>query len=606
MSAGSDYEDILPSRAVQFCRRRNENTLGCMRTETIATARRSRASNGARRRSSLTAICMTAGPGPRVAAILGVLRRDADEIVVALDSSADADVRRDLECVADRIVIYPYAEPVDRPIPWLFHECSTDWALFLDDDEIPSVALTAALPDLIADTGVTHYWLPRKWLYPTSATYLDETPWRPDYQPRLVRTDPRFVRFSDEFHRPIVVSGPGRYPQLPLWHADPVLRTPEQRREKARRYEQTRPGMRVGARALNFAFYLPESADGPTLADVPPEERVRIEAVLGAARPAGAPGAEVRHATREEIDAWWPDTGAASQGGRCEVLDRVAELVAGEQRTVDVLVRNTGSGTWPWGWESVPEVRLGSRWFDADGVEVRAVQLRTAFPAALAPGHTDVVPVHLLAPDLPGAYRVEVDLIHEHARWFESGESWDVVVRPRRRIAVMGRGGAAAQIARLLESLPELEPVVLGPQDGTPGEGYAAAPSNGAYLLLDAPARGARLAATVAGRTLRLAAAVEARRLGRRIWLPREGATFVEAIAEADLFVLAELESSPFRRELWRAATSVRAAVALGVPVAVHRDVLALGGPMFRLAVGRSAVLFDHPEELLPLLARRS
>jgi hypothetical protein len=38
----------------------------------------------------------------------------------------------------------------------------------------------------------------------------------------------------------------------------------------------------------------------------------------------------------------------------------------------------------------------------------------------------------------------------------------------------------------------------------------------------------------------------------------------------------------------------------------VHRDVLALGGPMFRLAVGRSAVLFDQPEELLPLLARRT
>jgi hypothetical protein len=110
----------------------------------------------------------------------------------------------------------------------------------------------------------------------------------------------------------------------------------------------------------------------------------------------------------------------------------------------------------------------------------------------------------------------------------------------------------------------------------------------------------------VAGRTLRLAAAVGARRRGRRISLPREGATFVEAIAEADLLVLAELESPPFRRELWRAATAVRAALALGVPVAVHRDVLALGGPIFRLAVGRNAVRFDQIEELLPLLARRS
>jgi len=204
---------------------------------------------------------MTAGPGPRVAALLGALRPVADELLVALDDRADAAVRRDLAAVADRIVLYPFAEPVDRPLPWLFDQCRCDWALALDDDEIPSLALLEALPALCADPGVTHYWFPRQWLYPDSSTYLGEAPWRPDYQPRLVRTDSRVVRFSAEFHRPMVVSGPGRYPQLPLWHADPLLRSFEQRFAKSRHYERTRPGMRVGAYALNFAFYLPENRE---------------------------------------------------------------------------------------------------------------------------------------------------------------------------------------------------------------------------------------------------------------------------------------------------------------------------------------------------------
>src|ERR1700693_5892919 len=125
-----------------------------------------------RSRASLSVFMMTAGPGPRVAALLGALRPVADEILVALDDRADPSVRRDLATVADRIVLYPFAEPVDRPLPWLFDQCRRDWALALDDDEIPSLPLLEALPALCADPGVTPYWLPRRWLFPDSSTYL--------------------------------------------------------------------------------------------------------------------------------------------------------------------------------------------------------------------------------------------------------------------------------------------------------------------------------------------------------------------------------------------------------------------------------------------------
>jgi hypothetical protein len=99
---------------------------------------------------------MTAGPGPRVAALLGLLRPVADEVLVALDSRADPSVMADLSTVADSVVVYPFAEPVDRPLPWLFERARCEWLLTLDDDEIPGRALLDALPRLCADERIGH------------------------------------------------------------------------------------------------------------------------------------------------------------------------------------------------------------------------------------------------------------------------------------------------------------------------------------------------------------------------------------------------------------------------------------------------------------------
>jgi hypothetical protein len=564
---------------------------------------------GARRRppssrASLSVFMMTAGPGPRVAALLGALRPVADEILVALDDRADPAVRRDLATVADRIVVYPFAEPVDRPLPWLLDQCRGDWALALDDDEIPSVALLEELPALCADAGVTHYWLPRQWLYPNSSTYLDEAPWRPDYQPRLVRTDPRVVRFSAEFHRPMVVSGPGRYPQLPLWHADPLLRGFEQRLAKSRHYERTRPGMRVGAYALNFAFYLPENRESLRLEPVPAGDRALIDSVLGAEAPTGAAAAEVTNVTRAEIDAVWPEGELTRHAGRVELLDGADRLVAGERRTFDVRVWNDSDATWPWGWECVPEVRLGSRWYDESGLEAQESQLRTAFPAPLAPGESDVVPVHVLAPQRPGRYRLEFDLIHERSRWFGVGVDCDVLLRSRRRVAVLGGDEAAADVARLLETLPELELVQLRPHV-TGRDGYAEAPCIRRYLFGDVPASRGAFIVTVVTRTSRLAGGVARARLGRLGSLPRGAGEFLTALRDCELLVLAELDAPPERRELWRVAVMARTAAALGVPVAIRHALMTSGGLLATVTNSRATLQFDDPSELLPLLANR-
>jgi hypothetical protein len=554
------------------------------------------------RGSSLSVVCMTMGPGPRVAALLDALRPVADEIIVAIDDRADPDVIADVAAVADRLVLYPYAEPVDSPLPWLFAQCRGDWVLSIDDDEIPSLALIDALPELCADQAVTHYWLPRRWLFPDTGMYLDDWPWRPDYQLRLVRTDSRFTRFSPEFHRPIVATGAGRYPQLPLWHADPLLRTFEQRLEKAHRYERMRPGMRISGRALNFSFYVPELRSRPPLAPVPPEERVFLESVLRAeSNRDGRPARPVvERVTREEIDARWPEADVEEHAGVLELLETPTVLAPGEQRTLDVLVENTGRARWEWGNDPIAEVRLGSRWYDADGAELTELQLRGAFPAPLAPLDADVVPVPVRAPDEPGRYRVEIDLVHEHVRWLGVGVGGEVVVRAPRQVVLLGGESARAIAPRLLEAVPEIEPILLRSAPSCRPDGYPEAHDLHSYLLDDVPRHRPGVIAAALWRTLRLAAA--ARGQGST-GLPRGGDDFLAALRGSELLVIEDLDAPPHRRELWRAAVIAHVAANIGIPVALRRGALG-DGALVRLVERRVTRTYENPSELLALLSR--
>ena len=495
---------------------------------------------------------MTAGPGPRVAALLATLRPAVEEILVALDDRAEQSVRDDLARVADRIVYYPYREPVDRPLPWLFEQCTCEWALSIDDDEVPSLALIDALPRLCADETVGHYWIARRWLFPTSATYLDDAPWRPDYQLRLTRLDGRLVRFSDEFHRPIVASGAGRFVDLPLWHIDPLVRPFERRLEKVRRYEQERPGMRIAGRALNVAFYLPEKRPRAPLADVPEDERAHVESVLEAASPTGPAIAAVEHGTREKIDRLWPES-SSRQAGRLELVEQPRDMIAGTHRTLDVRVHNDSPGTWPWGADVVPRIRIESRW-----AETGLPPLWTLLPAPIRQGESDLVPVHVRAPKTPGRYRVEIDLVQEHVGAFSESLVVDVVVVPQRRIAVLGDDDAVARVAPVLEEIPEVEIVRLRRSPSIDPDGYAEAEDARPYLFDDAPTGRLGFAATALLRSWRL----------------RAGTTpaFVDALTGCELLVVAGDDGPPERRERWAAHVLERDAARRGIPVVRSSD----------------------------------
>ena len=153
----------------------------------------------------LSVCCMSGGHNPaRLASILALFGSVADEIVVAVEESRALATHDAVGHVADRVVSFPPTEFPDQPIPWLFGLCSGKWILNIDDDEVPSPALIEMLPEIVARRDITHAWIARRWLYPTTDTYLAEPPWSTESQLRLFLADEKFMQFSDVFHRPIV------------------------------------------------------------------------------------------------------------------------------------------------------------------------------------------------------------------------------------------------------------------------------------------------------------------------------------------------------------------------------------------------------------------
>lgn len=511
---------------------------------------------------TLSVCCLTRGPSRRVALQLGLLREAAAEIVVAVDDRVERERLRPLAEVADEVVLYPYEDPVDRPVGWVHSLCTRDWILWLDDDEVVSQALVEGLEALIAARDVTHYWLPRRWLYRDARTMLDDAPWVPDYQLRLVRNDPALLWFPGVTHWPIEAVGPRRYLEAPLYHTDLLLNPLERRREKSSRYEQLIPGKRITGLPLNHALYLPEDRAGAALAPVPDADAAQIEAVLAGdpwGEPAAAP-AGVRRATRAEVDAHWraPPATPELYRARLEPVRERFSVAARETRALDVRVTNEGSHTWPPGKLGWPEVRVSYRWRARDGSVVVDGGLRTPFPHALSPGETALVPVDVTAPAEPGAYRLELDLVHEHVRWFGCAVTLDVDVGPQPLVLLAGADEAtlAELAAAVADAVPGVEPAYVAVAGG--GEGYRPVPGARRYVL-----EGGRASrpATVwrAGRLL-----ASARRL-RRGGRPTVADEFLEPLAECALVL--DLDREQGRRDRLQHRTAMLAARALGIPV---------------------------------------
>ena len=182
---------------------------------------------------SLSLCCLVHGAPAALLGELARLRPHVDEIVVGVDSRSSEGAVQECADVADHVIPFDYAPPTGRQLGWLFAQCSSRWILRLDADEVVGESLIRALPQLLEASDVTHYWLPCRWLFPSSDRYLAEPPWTPDYQLRLVRNKPHLLRFPGALHYQLAALGPGRYLEHPFYHADCLLSSREEREAKA-------------------------------------------------------------------------------------------------------------------------------------------------------------------------------------------------------------------------------------------------------------------------------------------------------------------------------------------------------------------------------------
>jgi hypothetical protein len=498
--------------------------------------------------STVSVCCLTSGEHPhRLGGILRLLRPFADEIVVALDDR-NADAAQLLAKVADRILLFPHKAPGDRPISFLFTECRGDWIFNIDDDEVPSLELLAELPELLRRTDVTHVWVARRWLYPSTSTYLDVAPWNTEYQLRLVRSDRRFLRFSEEFHRPVISEGPMRFVAAPLWHLDTALNSQERRLAKAEHYESMRRGMRIGAYAHNSGLYLPELRGDIRTACVPDDDYSMIEDVLGTQIPAeGGDVAVITRISREQIDEAWP--GEPHSDGLhqavVELQTSPGRLIAGARQTVDVRITNLGDRAWPAG----DAFTIGVRW---EGLGEGA---RTSLPSNVEPGDTILVPIHLDPPPGDPVRMLEIRLVHEHEQWFGEPLRLPVDIEPRRRIAVLGTGAKLDAVLRSLMLVPEIEPVLLDwGSSQPPYDEYTRVEGLGPYLFgPDGIARWGALA-----------------RAGRILLRGKAAPLLHDTLSRCERLVIAGdglREGVPPRRERLHVLVTAAAARRMGLPV---------------------------------------
>jgi hypothetical protein len=366
--------------------------------------------------STLSVCCLTKDPGARVAAIMRQLRPVADEIVIAVDSRLDPHRLGRYAEVADRLLRYEFVDSSLQAVPWLISQCTCEWILQIDGDEVLSPALIERLSELIDARDVFQYWLPCRWLYPEAGHYLAQPPWHFS-GPRLVRNDPATLWHAGVSHTPFNPVFPSVHLSDGFYHLSLLVNDVAYREAKVAKYLSIASSHERGVLEVDVtAFYVPELDErfGVAPVPVPPGDRAAIEEVLAASgeeRP-GPPAAEIPMWSWSEIQRVWPRRTLPDEAyrGRIEAFDREPRFYEGQQRPLTVRVTNMGTEHWP-GMNREPWIKLEHRWI-ANGSSPGA-WTETCMPASLAPGTSMLVPVAIEAPPRAGRHTLELGLVHE-------------------------------------------------------------------------------------------------------------------------------------------------------------------------------------------------
>lgn len=400
-------------------------------------------------RAALSVCCVTDQPPEQTAAVLAPLRPVAREFVIGLDRRLEPQ-RRAFERIADRVVLVDPG-PIEGNIAAVHAACSHDWVLRVDADEVVSAALVRALPSLVGTDAARQYAFTRRWLTADADAWLDERPWWPDFQVRLVRRST--AKFSAEVHAPVELDAPRLFVDAPIYHANAVLLTPAERQRKVLEYEVVHLGGPRTLREDTVAVYEPERRVGVATAPVPAEDERAIASLLAAAdRPQPDRPRTLRKQDADgSVAATWLHARAAGTEAAFRVAERDLRLTTGEPRSVLVHVANTSPDAWRAGQAvGAPGVVLGTAWLLADGA--RADGPRSLLPADLPAGEELLVPIDLGGVPA-GASELHLGVVDEGVRWLDGELVLPVDPSPARTLPNERRvplSSATAEIPRVI------------------------------------------------------------------------------------------------------------------------------------------------------------
>lgn len=401
-----------------------------------------------RARAALSVCCITDQSPEQTAAAIAPLRSVAREVVIGLDRRL-AEQRNAYERLADRVIVVEPG-PIEQNIAEMHAACAHDWVLRIDADEVVSAELVRALPALVADEHVRQYAFTRRWLMPSGDAWVDERPWWPDFQVRLVRR--MTAQFSAEVHAPASLDAPRVFVDAPIYHANVPLLTSEERQRKVLEYEVVHLGGPRTFREDTVVIYEPELRPDLATVAVPDEDRPAIAQMLkaGGCRPA-VPGAET--SGRGGVASLAPTAPVEAQGADAafEIVERDLQIVVGEDRPMLVRVTNRSDSAWTAGRTvGADGCFAGAIWVSADGS--RSDGPRTLLPTDLPAGESLLLPIHL-GPAPEGAVELRFGIVDEGVRWLDGELALPVVVEPptplptERRVAVTS---TRAEIPRVI------------------------------------------------------------------------------------------------------------------------------------------------------------
>jgi hypothetical protein len=251
--------------------------------------------------------------------------------------------------VADRLLRYEFVDSSLQALPWIVGQCTGEWILQIDGDEVMSPSLIEQLPELTTARDVFQYWLPCRWLYPDAERYLAQPPWHFSTT-RLVRNDPSMLWHGGLSHGRFTPLFPSVHLNEGFYHLSLLVNDVAYREAKVAHYLSIASGHdREVLETDVAAFYVPELDERFAIAPVPVpySDRAAIDEVLSATGEElpGPPADEIPMWSWSEIQRFWPRRvfAEASYRGNIEVFEREPRLYTGQQRPLTLRVTNTGN-----------------------------------------------------------------------------------------------------------------------------------------------------------------------------------------------------------------------------------------------------------------------